>query len=79
MVGYVTETVDLCINCENGCRGQSCPYFPYKVTTKKLYCDDCKKEAPQVYLAPYQTEEAYICENCLNERLEENTFTVEDF
>ena len=73
------KIVDGCINCERGCRGQSCPYFPHEVTEEVLICDACEKEAIELTLAPYQAEEEYICENCLNERLEENTFTVEDF
>lgn len=79
MIKCETIVVDNCINCENGCRGQSCPYFPHKVTIKKLCCDDCDKEVSQVYLAPYQIKESYICENCLNNRLEPQTFTLEDF
>lgn len=83
-VKTIIEHTDNCVGCppELGCRGTSCPNHPKTVPRKAVVCDACGKEidfaaGKKLCRAPYQKEPAYICENCLEERLQ--WFGMEDF
>lgn len=83
-VKTIIEKVDNCVGCppELGCAGRSCPNHPKTVTRKAVVCDACGREirfdaGEKLCRAPYQKEPAYICEDCLEERLK--WFGIEEF
>ena len=78
MVETVTEIVDSCCGCppETGCTGTLCPHHPHEITRTVYYCDACGKEvdsADDLHRAPKQSEEAWVCEDCLEQAEAEET------
>lgn len=71
MVETVIEHVNDCVGCppEMGCMGQACPYHPRDEEREVLVCDACGEEVDDLCRAPYQAEEAWVCECCLKEML----------
>lgn len=71
MIKTVIEHVNDCVGCppEIGCMGQSCPYHPHDEEREVLVCDACGEEVDDLCRAPYQVEEAWVCECCLKKML----------
>lgn len=73
MTELVEEWVDTCVGCPpelGGCIGTLCPNYPHIESQELYFCDACGDQverADQLYRAPNQTEEAWICERCLDE------------
>lgn len=70
MTEIVTEMVNDCVGCppELGCNGSLCPYYPHMAERVVYCCDACGAEVESQYdlhLALGQTEEAWVCESCL--------------
>lgn len=84
-VKTIIERIDNCVNCPpelGGCKGSLCPNHPRTEARKAVVCDACGREihfsaGEMLCKAPYQTEPAYVCEDCLEERLQ--WYGLEDF
>lgn len=63
------KIVDGCINCERGCRGQSCPYFPHEEVQAIVLCNCCGNELDDEDDVT-TIEEDHICRKCIKEYAE---------
>lgn len=71
-VKTIMENCDNCIGCppELGCIGAGCSNYPREIERKYVVCDACGEAAGELCRAPYQKEDAWVCESCLHEMLE---------
>ncbi|MBQ8823967.1 MAG: hypothetical protein IJZ64_01895 [Ruminococcus sp.] len=69
MIDYEPILVDNCANCETGCIGSLCPYFPHKELKAIVSCNCCGKELDDEDEVA-TIEEDHICRSCIKEHSE---------